>query len=97
MGHHGWHCKIIFEFQDKNDIWLFRDGQLAIMYSDLYSIKELVEKVYPAESKGKKTAIVTQTGVQHSLATLYSDLAKDLPREVKVFSDLKSAKDWIKA
>jgi hypothetical protein len=85
------------EFKEKNDIWLFRDGQLKIMYSDLYSIKDLVEKVYPADSKGKKTAIVAHTGVQHGLATLYSDLARDLPREKKVFSDLKSATDWIRS
>ena len=83
------------EFKDKNDLWLFRDGQLKIMYSDLHSIKGLVEKVYPTDSRGKKTAIVAQTGVQQSLATLYSDLAKDLPREIKVFSDLKSAKEWL--
>ena len=43
-----------------------------------------------------KNAIVTKTGVQHSLATLYSDIGKDLPREIRVFSDIKSAKDWIK-
>ncbi len=84
------------EFKDKNDIWLFRDGQLKIMYSDLYSIKDIVKKLYPTDSTGTKTAIVTQTGVQQSLATLYSDLAKSLPRKVKVFSDLKSAKEWIK-
>lgn len=85
------------EYLDKNDIWLFRDGQLKIMYNDLYSIKDLVEKLYPDDSRGKKTAIVAQTGVQHSLATLYSDLAKGLPREIKVFPDLKSAEDWIRS
>ena len=85
------------DFKHKNDIWLFRDGQLKIMYSDLYHIKDMVEKLYPSDSKGKKTAIVAQTGVQHSLARLYADLAKDLPRKVKVFSDLQSAKRWIRA
>lgn len=85
------------DFQEKNDIWLFREGHLKMMYGDLYNIKEMVAKLYPPDSKGKKTAIVAQSGVQHSLATLYADLAKDLPREVKVFSDLKSATDWIKS
>ncbi len=84
------------EFKNKNDIWLFRDGQLKIMYSDLYSIKDMVVRLYPPDSKGKKTAIVAQTGVQHSLVTLYADLAKDLPRKIKVFSDLQSAKQWIR-
>ena len=83
------------EFKQKNDIWLFRDGQLKIMYSDLYSIKDSVKKLYPPDSKGKKTAIVAQTGVQNSLATLYADLAQDLPRKIKVFTDLQSAKQWV--
>ncbi len=83
------------EFKDKNDIWLFRDGQIKILYSDLNNIKDSVEKLHPKGSRGKKTAIVTETGLQHSLATLYSDIGKDLPREIRVFSDLSSAKDWV--
>jgi hypothetical protein len=84
------------EFKVKNDIWVFKEGQLKMMFTDLYSIKDSVKKLYPEGSTGKKTAIVTKTGVQHSLATLYSDIGKDLPREIRVFSDIKSAKDWIK-
>ena len=42
------------EFKNKNDIWLFRDGHLKIMYSDLYSIKDMVVRLYPPDSKGKK-------------------------------------------
>ena len=83
------------EFKDKNDIWLFRDGKMKMLYTDLYQIKDSVEQLYPKDSKGKKTAIVTATGVQQSLATLYSDIGKDLPREIRVFSDLRSAEDWI--
>ena len=83
------------EFKDKNDIWVFRDGQIRMLYTDLYQIKNSVEQLHPKGSKGKKTAIVTETGVQHSLATLYSDIGKDLPREIRVFSDLKSARAWI--
>ena len=84
------------EFKDKNDVWVFKDGQLKMLFSDLYNIKDSVEKLYPKGSKDKKTAIVTETGVQNSLATLYSDLGKDLPRAIRVFSDLESAINWIK-
>jgi hypothetical protein len=84
------------EFKVKNDIWAFKDGQLKISFSDLYKIKDSVKKLYPEGSTGKKTAIVIETGIQHSLATLYSDLGKDLPRKIRVFSDLNSAIEWIK-
>ena len=80
----------------KNDIWKFKAGQMKILFSDLYNIKDSVKKLYPESSTGKKTAIVTENGIQHCLATLYSDIGKNLPREIKVFSDLKSAIDWIK-
>jgi hypothetical protein len=84
------------EFKDKNDVWVFKDGQLKMLYTDLYNIKDTVEKLYPEDSKGQKAAIITETGVQYSLATLYSDIGTDLPREIRVFSDLKSATDWVK-
>ncbi len=83
------------EFKDKNDIWVLRDGQVKMLFADLYKIKEHAEKIYPKNSKGSKTAIVAGSGIQHSLAELYSDIGKDLPREIRVFSDLKSAEDWI--
>ena len=42
------------EFKDKDDVWLFREGPLKILFSDLYSVKALVEKRYPDSSKGMK-------------------------------------------
>jgi hypothetical protein len=84
------------EFKDKNDVWVFKEGQMKMLFSDLYNIKDSVAKLYPKGYKDKKTAIVTETGIQHSLATLYSEIGKDLPRKIRVFSDLNSAIDWIK-
>ena len=83
------------EFKSKNDIWVFRKGQMEFSFTDLNKIKDLAGKFYPMDSKGTKTAIVTETGIQQSLATMYSEIGKDLPREIRVFSILKSAKEWI--
>ena len=84
------------QFKHKDDIWVFRKGQMKIHYSDLNILKGVAEKLHPEESNGRKTAIVTETGSQQALASLYSDIGKDLPREIKIFSDLKLAEDWIK-
>jgi len=46
--------------------------------------------------KVRRTAIVAGTGLQQGLASLYSEIGKDLPRETKVFSGLMLAEDWIK-
>jgi hypothetical protein len=84
------------QFKDKDDIWVFSKGQMKIHYSDLHTLKGVAKKLHPEESNGRKTAIVTETGSQQALASIYSDIGKDLPREIKVFSDLKLAEDWIK-
>ena len=83
------------EFQEKDDIWIFRKGKLNIEFRDLNKIKEFAEKYYPKTSKGKKTAIVAEADLQRSLAVLYVDIGKDLPREIRILSDIKSAEKWI--
>ena len=83
------------EFQDKNDLWIFRDGNIDFQYSDLDKIKDFAQKYYPKNNNGKKTAIVVETVLQRSLAELYAEIGKDLPRELGIFSDFKSAEDWI--
>jgi len=57
--------------------------------------KNFAQKYYPKNNNGKKTAKVVETGLQPSLAELYAEIGKDLPRELGVFSDFKSAEDWI--
>jgi wyosine [tRNA(Phe)-imidazoG37] synthetase (radical SAM superfamily) len=83
------------EFKNKNNIWLFISGQINMAYTDLYAIKNLVEEICPHNSKGTKTAIVAENSLQQSLGKLYSDIGKDLQREIRVFLDLKSAENWI--
>ena len=84
------------EFRDRNDVWVFCDGKMDITYADLYKIKEYVIKNFPQTSRVRKTAIVVETGMQKSIAELYAKMEKELPHEIRVFSDLKSAEEWIK-
>ena len=83
------------EFQEKNDIWVFREGYIDFVYADLLRLKEFVKKHYPANAKGEKTAIVAGTNTQLILAQSYANIGRDLPRRIKVFTDFKSAEDWI--
>ncbi|MBW2441544.1 MAG: hypothetical protein JRH12_13790 [Deltaproteobacteria bacterium] len=82
-------------FKNKNDIWVFTSGQIRMAYADLYTIKNLVEEICSKNSKGTKTAIVVKNGLQQTLGIYYSDIGKDLPRKIRVFSELESAKNWI--
>ena len=83
------------DFDNKNDIWVFRSGQIKMAHTDLYAIKSLVEEICSKNSKGSKTAIVTNNEFQQTYGLLYSDICKDLQREIRVFTDLKSAENWI--
>lgn len=83
------------EFQMMNDLWIFREGMLDFDFSDLYKIKDLVEKTYPPEATGEKTALVVETGIQQGLAESYASIGRHLPREIRVFSDLAAAEEWI--
>lgn len=83
------------EFQEKNDIWLLREGQSNILYSDLDKIKYIAEIYHPKSDIRRKTAIVVNDDIQLSLAVLYSDMGIDLPREISIFRELKSAKQWV--
>jgi len=83
------------EFKNKNDIWAFTSDRIKMAYTDLYAIKNLVEEICPKNSKGTKTAIVVRNGFQKTYGILYSDICKYLQREISVFSDLKSAENWI--
>lgn len=83
------------EFKNKNDIWVFASGQIKMAHTDLYKIKSLVKKNCPKDFNATKTAIVVKNDFQQTYATLYSNICKDLQHEIRVFSELESAKDWI--
>jgi hypothetical protein len=84
------------EFQDKNDIWLLRDGSVNLNFSDLQKINDFVRDNIPKFAIGKKSAIVVSTGYQRGLVETFVTVWKEYPRKIKVFSDLKEAEDWVK-
>jgi hypothetical protein len=83
------------DYQEKNDIWLFRDGSVSLNFSDLQKLKDFSRKNIPKQAKGKKTAIVVSTGFQRGLAESFATVHEKHPREMRVFSDLKEAEEWV--
>ena len=84
------------EYLDKPTIWLFSDKPLNIAYSDLYRLKDFISKHYPKGAKKvNKTAIVVTTGLHLGLAKSFANIAKDLPFEIRIFSEFPSAQYWI--
>ena len=82
-------------YQEKNDIWVIRNGHPDFLCSDLHEIKNFADEHYPKTAKARKTAIVVETELQRELANEYAQISKDLSREIKVFPNLKFAEEWI--
>ena len=83
------------EYPDKNAVWVFQDRPLNLDYADLHNLKEFIKKNYPEGATRSKTAIVVTSELHTSLAELFAQIAKDLPYEIRVFSDMQAAEDWV--
>ena len=85
----------ISEYPNKNAIWVFQDRPINLEYADLYKLKEFIKENYPEGATRSKTAMVVASELHASFAKLFAQIAKDLPYEIKVFPNLRSAEDWI--
>ena len=82
-------------YQEKNDIWVFGNGDVNCLYSDLHEIKNFIKEHYPRKATSRKTAVVANNHRQLELVKDYIPIFEDLPREIKIFSDFESASNWV--
>ncbi|MGD2270746.1 MAG: STAS/SEC14 domain-containing protein [Desulfobacterales bacterium] len=84
------------EIPERNRIWVFREGPEKFTHDDLHKLRDIIKENYPDDHEINKTAIVVESDFQSSMAESFRQVAKDLPFEVRVFSDLQAAEDWVK-
>ncbi len=84
------------EIPEKNRIWLFREGPEKFSCEDLYKLRDIIKENYPKGHKIDKTAIVIESEFQSRMAESFRQIAKDFPFEIRVFSDLQAAEDWVR-
>ena len=84
------------EIPEKNRIWVFREGPENFSYDDLHKLRDIIRENYPNDHKINKTAIVIESEFQSSMAESFKQVAKDLPFEIRIFSDIQAAEDWVK-
>jgi hypothetical protein len=82
-------------YRRKNVIWEFRDGPVMLVYDDLYKITKIVKEHNSQNAIRNRTAILVETGFQRGMADEFVKIAKDLPCDIGIFSDMRSAQDWI--
>jgi hypothetical protein len=83
------------ELSEKNNIWVLHEGPIKVDYVDLYKLRDFVREICPKNGTKSKTAIVVKSGIQSAMALLFTQIAENLPFEIKVFFDLQDAIYWI--
>ena len=81
---------------EKNRIWVFREGPEKFSYDDLHKLRDIIKENYPNDHNINKTALVIESEFQSSMAQSFRQVAKDLPFEIRVFSDFQAAENWVK-
>lgn len=83
------------DYSRLNDIWVL-DGKLVDIRLDQFDlIVQAVQKVYPSNAKRSKTALVASSGFIEAIAREFLKAADSLPQELRLFSNLDEAKDWV--
>ena len=84
------------EYKDRNTIWVIPEVPIQSGFDDLYKLRDFISRNYPKSNKpDNKTAIVVPTGILDAIGRSWADIVRDLPYEVRVFTDFKAAEDWI--
>ncbi len=83
------------ESYGKNEIWIFGKGPIGLTDVSLHKLNDFIKEIYPKGLNKSKTAIVADKDEQSVIASLFSQIAGELPFEIKVFSDFRDAKEWI--
>jgi hypothetical protein len=84
------------EIPGKNRIWVFREGPEKFSIEDLPRLRDMIRDNYPNGHNINKTAIVIESEFQSSMAESFSQIAKDFPFEIRVFSDFQAAEEWVR-
>ena len=82
-------------YKEKDDMWVFGNGDVDCLYSDLHEIENFIKQHYPKKATGRRTAVVVKNHRQLELVENYIPISKELPRATKIFSNFDSAYSWI--
>jgi hypothetical protein len=84
------------EFSYTNDIWMIGKCHAQIRLGELETMVRDFHCQCPRESTRTKTAVVAERGLTQAILELWVNaVRKKVPFEIKLFHNLKEAKDWL--
>ena len=84
------------DYPHSNDIWVLGDAVIFISHEDFEAITGAIEDAYPASAIRTRTALVTSSGFNTVIASMWCEEAKRLPFQVRVFDTVEAAEDWVR-
>jgi hypothetical protein len=84
------------DYPHSNDVWLLDDAVIFISHEDFEAITGAIEDAYPASATRNRTALVTSTGFNTVIASMWCQEAQRLPFQVRVFDTVAAAEDWVR-
>ncbi len=83
------------DFKDTNSLWNFDKCNVHIEYEQMVYIVNAIKMKYPHGGKRRKTALVSTSGYKRALAEIFSEQAKDLPYDLRIFEKMHAAEQWL--
>lgn len=79
----------------KNDIYIFSSEFFDVQIKDLELLTQFILENLQVTSHRKKSALVVPAGFNMAVAEVWAGESDHLPYELKLFSELKAAQDWV--
>jgi hypothetical protein len=81
----------------KNNIWIFPGEYFEVKVDQLDLVTKYILENYPEGLPRIKSALVVPPGFNMAIIEVWASNADQLPYDVKVFTTVGDAKDWIAA
>jgi hypothetical protein len=84
-------------YHGRNSLWVFGPKSFRVQLGELMEITKFIRKNYSDDRPRTKRAMVVPPGLNAGFAKVWTEMAPNLPFEVKVFHDEEEAVAWLKA
>ncbi len=85
------------DYQSRHSLWVFGPESFRVQMGELLEIAQFIRKSYSRTSARTRRAMVVPPGLNAGFARVWSEMATNLPFELKIFHKLKEAESWLQS
>ena len=84
------------DYQSRDSLWVFGRESFRVQIGELLEIAKFIRKSYSRGHKRTRRAMVVPPGLNAGFARVWSEMAPNLPFELKIFHELEEAELWLR-